>query len=196
MMRDSIALDSTRLAALQQTPLWDFALTFYARPGVEQACLTLQEAASIDVCELLFHSWLYAHGLEALPVPLSTLRQARREWQAGITEVLRGLRRDLKSTVNPSETVTTLRERIKQAELLAERENLQRWQTWAWDNDQSSAHLRNRRENPHDAGRWLQERLLLPQDETSPDCDTEATSAIQYAFAVLGQQLDPLQRAR
>lgn len=195
-MPDSIALDSTRFAALQQTPLWDFALTFYSRPGVEQACLTLQDDAGVDVCELLFHGWLYVHGLEALPESLVALRQARRDWQTEVTEVLRGLRRDLKHHDAPSETVSALRERIKQAELLAERENLQRWQTWAWDNEQPTARLRNAPVNSQDTGRWLQESVLLPHDAKMEGCGSKTREALQHAFSVLGQQLDPLQRAR
>ncbi|QNI04505.1 TIGR02444 family protein [Halomonas sp. SH5A2] len=195
-MPDSTVLDSTRFAALQQTPLWDFALTFYSCPGVEQACLTLQDDADVDVCELLFHGWLYVHGLEALPESLAALRPTRRDWQAGVTEVLRGLRRDLKHHDASSETVSALRERIKQAELLAERENLQRWQTWAWDNEQPSARLKNTPVSLHDAGRWLQERVLLPHDSMLDGYEPKARKALEHAFSVLGQQLDPLQRAR
>lgn len=195
-MPDSMALDSTRFAALQQTPLWDFALTFYRRPGVEPSCLTLQDHAGVDVCELLFHGWLYVHGLEALPESLVAHRQARRDWQAGVTEVLRGLRRDLKHHDAPSETVSALRERIKQAELLAERENLQRWQRWAWDHAQPSTRLKNMPANSHDAGRWLQERVLLPHDSMLGGGEPEAREALEHAFSVLGQQLDPLRRAR
>lgn len=195
-MPDSIALDSTRFAALQQTPLWDFALTFYSGSGVEQACLTLQDNAGVDVCELLFHGWLYVHGLEALPESLVSLRRARRDWQAGVTEVLRGLRRDLKHHDAPSETVSALREQIKQAELLAERENLQRWQTWALDSEQPSARLKNMPDSSHDAGRWLQECVLLPHDSMPDGYEPKACEALEHAFSVLGQQLDPLRRAR
>ncbi|KPQ30960.1 MULTISPECIES: TIGR02444 family protein [unclassified Halomonas] len=195
-MSESTTLDSTRFAALQQIPLWDFALAFYARPGVEQACLTLQDEAAVDVCELLFHGWLFAHGLDAMPQPLSALRRERQEWQAGVTDVLRTLRRNLKHTDSPSETITTLRERVKQAELLAERENLQRWQTWAWDADQPFMRLRNMPKTPHDTGRWLQKRLLLPHNLVLRGFEPKAEQTLQRAFSVLGQQLDPLQRAR
>ncbi|MGM0823256.1 MAG: TIGR02444 family protein [Pseudomonadota bacterium] len=195
-MLDSTALDSTRFAALQQAPLWDFALAVYTRPGVEQACLTLQDTAAVDVCELLFHGWLFAHGLEARPEALSGQRQVCREWQAGVTEVLRGLRRDLKRAKNPSDTVSLLRERIKQAELLAERENLQRWQRWAWDADRPWLRLQNKPTMPDDAGSWLQERLLSPQGLKQLALDEVAISALHDAFEVLGHQLDPLHRAR
>ncbi|KFC50074.1 hypothetical protein DK37_21675, partial [Halomonas sp. SUBG004] len=70
---------------LQQRPLWDFALALYARPGVEQACLTLQDEAGVDVCELLFHCWLYQQGLAASPGPLATIRAERMAWQQQVT---------------------------------------------------------------------------------------------------------------
>lgn len=195
-MLDSTALDSTRFAALQQAPLWDFALAFYARPGVEQACLALQDTAAVDVCELLFHGWLFTHGLEARPEALSAQRQSCGEWQAGVTEVLRGLRRDLKHAERPSETLLALRERIKQAELLAERENLQRWQTWAWDADPPWQRLQNKPTMSNDTGIWLQERLLSPHDGQRSVFDEVTVEALHDAFDVLGRQLDPLQRAR
>lgn len=37
--------------------LWSFTLDFYARPGVEQACLTLQ-ANGANVCMVLCGVWL------------------------------------------------------------------------------------------------------------------------------------------
>ena len=137
-----------------------------------------------------------ARSSDAENRPSSSLRQARRDWQTGVTEVLRGLRRDLKHHDAPSETVFALRERIKQAELLAERENLQRWQTWALDNEQPTARLRNVPVSSQDTGRWLQENVLLPQDAKMEGCVSKTRQALQHAFSVLGQQLDPLRRAR
>ena len=88
--------DSNRLQRLQQRPLWDFALALYAKPGVEQACLTLQDEAGVDVCELLFHCWLYQHGLAAESGPLKAIREERYRWQQQVTATLRELRRTLK----------------------------------------------------------------------------------------------------
>jgi hypothetical protein len=119
-----------------------------------------------------------------------------REWQASVTEVLRSLRRDLKRSESPSETVSLLRERIKQAELLAERENLQRWQQWAWDADPPWWRLQNKSTMPDDTGSWLQERLLSPQNRQRLALDETAIAPLHDAFDVLGGQLDPLQRAR
>ena len=160
-MRNSIALDSTRLQRLQQTPLWDFALALYAKPGVETACLTLQDEAGLDVCELLFHCWLYSSGLQASSTALASEREQRRWWQCHVTAVLRGLRRDLKASAAESGSVIALRNTIKQAELMAERENLQRWQKWALEAPNAEERVVNVVEKTPDAAKWLLKQLLF-----------------------------------
>ena len=42
--------------------LWSFALSTYARPGVEAACLRVQEQGA-DVCLLLCGAWLEQRGV-------------------------------------------------------------------------------------------------------------------------------------
>nr|WP_065242035.1 TIGR02444 family protein [Halomonas elongata] len=118
--------DSTELSAhlrsrLAGKSLWDFALDFYARDGVEQACLTLQDEADVEVTELLWRCWLYRHGLSAGDTPLDV-----RQWQHDVISPLRRLRRDLKPAARERANVASLRQRIKQAELDAERECLLR----------------------------------------------------------------------
>lgn len=120
-----MAPDSTEFTArlrprLAASPLWDFALALYARPGVEQACLTLQNEHGWDVCELLWRCWLYQHGAQAgaLPSDISA-------WQREVTQPLRRLRRDLKPQAQADPQVASVRSRIKQAELAAEQRCLQ-----------------------------------------------------------------------
>lgn len=190
-MRDSIALDSNRLHRLQQTPLWDFALAFYAKPGIEEACLTLQEEAGLDVCELLFHCWLYSCGLEAKPAALALQRQQRRLWQRQVTEVLRTLRRDLKVSAASNEPVAALREIIKQAELLAERENLQRWQAWVWEAPSGELRVVNASEMSSDAANWLRKQLFLIQGDGRSDSSIKCQKGLLQALQTLTRQLDP-----
>ncbi|PMR71999.1 TIGR02444 family protein [Billgrantia endophytica] len=116
----------TRLAA---DPLWDYALAFYARDGVETACLQLQDEAGMDVCELLWHCWLYRHGLrlDEEPAELASIRQ----WQKEVTVVLRTLRRHLKSDAKERAGVAEVRRQLQRAELAAERETLERLQALA-----------------------------------------------------------------
>ncbi|MBO4970761.1 MAG: TIGR02444 family protein, partial [Pseudomonas sp.] len=55
-----------------QTDLWNYCLNLYARPGVEQACLHLQDQG-LDVCVLLCAAWLEARGVACDEVRLGQL---------------------------------------------------------------------------------------------------------------------------
>lgn len=189
--------NSTRLAALKQNSLWDFALDFYSRPEVEAACLRLQDEANIDVCELLFHAWLYRHGLEAEPEALVGERQARTRWQQEVTGVLRDLRRTLKAQAKTSNGVAKLRAGIKEAEMLAERENLQRWQQWALLPEISSpGRLKEVAQWPCDSACWLHLQFFSPHFHSLSEDACEERSSVKSAWQVLGGQLDRLTRAR
>ncbi|MGR2738397.1 TIGR02444 family protein [Billgrantia sp. Q4P2] len=129
MKNDSTATGAALRAGLGADPLWDFALAFYGRPGVEAACLLLQDEAGVDVCELLWHCWLYRHRLTLAQEPPGLM--AIRRWQEEVTLPLRGLRRQLKAEAAHSPGTAEVRRRIQQAELAAERETLQRLQRLA-----------------------------------------------------------------
>ncbi|MDN3556058.1 TIGR02444 family protein [Halomonas maura] len=121
MSDDSTELPSTLRSRLAAAPLWDFALALYGRPGVEAACLHLQDDAGVDVVELLWRCWLYHHGLASGEAP-----EAVRRWQAEVTAPLRRRRRALKEEARHRADVAALRERLKASELEAEREALSR----------------------------------------------------------------------
>ncbi|SEM79771.1 TIGR02444 family protein [Halomonas caseinilytica] len=121
MNDDSTELSTRLRSRLAGDSLWDFALALYARDGIEPACLTLQDEAGIDVAELLWHCWLYQHGLRADDTPSDV-----RQWQRTVTTPLRDLRRELKPAARERSGVATVRQHIKQAELDAERECLLR----------------------------------------------------------------------
>ncbi len=187
-------MDSNRLQDLQQAlqhrSLWDFALAFYAQPGVEQACLTLQDAADVDVCELLLHGWLYCHGLQARREALADISRERAHWQRQFTEPLRHLRRELKPQAAEDEAINALRKSIKTAELQAERVNLQRWQQWA----QASEHVSQRLEEVDDSMRdrsiWLQNRLFFAKFDSASLSGSRVCDGISPALECLASQLD------
>ncbi|RUR35608.1 TIGR02444 family protein [Vreelandella populi] len=189
-------LDSNRLRRLEQMPLWDFALAFYSAPNVEDACLTLQDTLGIDVCELLFHGWLSVHGLEALPGPLDKQRKEREVWQREVTQALRHLRRRLKPEAQESASIATLRKMIQQAELQAERENLQRWQIWATENPDDDARLTNCALNSHDVAKWLQDRLHFTELDKDCLCASGARDSISNAWQALATRLDRFESPR
>ncbi|MGO2131951.1 MAG: TIGR02444 family protein [Halomonas sp.] len=123
MSTDSTELTPQMRRELDNHPLWDFALALYARPGVEAACLKLQDDAGLDVCELLWLCWLSYHSL-TLTGQASLLLEPVRAWQRDMTYPLRRQRRALKPLSDESTGLEKLRQTIKQAELLAEQETL------------------------------------------------------------------------
>lgn len=121
-------MHSTQLCdVLRNPPLWDYALALYQRPGVADACLQLQDTAGADVCELLWRCWLDHHALVPTEQTYSTLDEIR-AWQAEVTQPIRYLRRMLKPRARHAHDVATLRNHLKEAELLAERETLRQFQ--------------------------------------------------------------------
>jgi uncharacterized protein (TIGR02444 family) len=105
--------------------LWNFALSCYARPGVEQTCLHLQDGGA-DVCLLLCALWLERRGVNADEERLGQLRGVAEPWQRQVVQPLRELRRGWKSAAQLDPQQARLREQIKALELEAERELLTR----------------------------------------------------------------------
>lgn len=131
MNADSTEMTAALRARLREYPLWEFALALYGRPGVEAACLHLQDEAGVDVCELLWRCWLLQHGARpsraleaALPAVLA--------WQQEVTAPLRTLRRRLKAEAAGTRGVAELRATLKRAELQAEKEALDRLERLAF----------------------------------------------------------------
>lgn len=110
--------------------LWNFALELYARPGVEQACLHLQEAGS-DVCLLLAGAWLQQRSVRCHEERLHALMDVADPWQREVIAPLRRTRRDWRTTAQRDTELATLREQIKKLELQAERVLLERLQVLA-----------------------------------------------------------------
>lgn len=100
--------------------LWSFALSTYARPGVEDACLRLQ-AQGADVCLVLCGLWLEQRGVASQPSRLQALQQIARPWQAEVVEPLRGVRTQWRAMAQHDAELGALRERVKALELEAER---------------------------------------------------------------------------
>ena len=100
--------------------LWRFSLAFYARPGVSEALVALQDRAGCDVNLMLFALWLGVSGRSRLTKEeLATAGRIARPIGADIVEPLRALRRKLSS--DPDVDVRRLREGIKALELAAEK---------------------------------------------------------------------------
>jgi uncharacterized protein (TIGR02444 family) len=99
--------------------LWDWVLDAYARPGVQEACLTLQDEHAQNVCLLLW-------SIRARPADGPALERAAaaaRSWEESTLQPLRAVRRRLKTPCPPIGDAARegLRQDVKAAELRAER---------------------------------------------------------------------------
>lgn len=76
--------------------LWDYALALYAAPGVEAACLALQDRCGADVNLVLFACWVGAGGRQVDAERLAEARDEALAWQTELVGPLRAARRGLK----------------------------------------------------------------------------------------------------
>jgi uncharacterized protein (TIGR02444 family) len=103
---------------------WAFALALYARPGVAEASLALQNEADVDVMLLLMVTFAAVkHRTLLTPEEIAALDAACRPWREHIVRNLRTIRRELKTGPQPAPSSETeqLRSKIKALELEAER---------------------------------------------------------------------------
>jgi len=112
-------------SAEEQTgsPLWRFSLGFYRRPGVADACLSLQDGDGADVNLLLFFLWLATLRRCVSPETARAVSTRAERWREDVVEPLRALRRRLKAgsdLVDPG-AAEALRTRVKAVELESER---------------------------------------------------------------------------
>lgn len=120
--------------------LWNFALELYARPGVEQACLDLQDAGN-DVCLLLTGAWLQQRGVRCVDERLRALTEVAGPWQREVVSPLRQTRRHWRAAAGQDAELAALREQIKKLELQAERVLLERLQALAanWPDEEAQS---------------------------------------------------------
>jgi uncharacterized protein (TIGR02444 family) len=103
---------------------WAFALAIYAKPGVAEACLALQDEAGVDVMMLLTTTFAAVkHRLLLAPDEIRALNEACRLWREQIVWPLRAIRSGLKAGPQPapSEATEQFRSQVKALELAAEK---------------------------------------------------------------------------
>lgn len=110
--------------------LWSFTLDFYPRPGVEQACLTLQ-AGGANVCMLLCGVWLELRGVACSDARLRDVVGLAEPWHDDVVRPLRDVRTGWKQAAQQNAALARLRERVKALELDAERQLLTDLETLA-----------------------------------------------------------------
>lgn len=99
--------------------LWDWSVRAYARPSVQDICLSLQDDDGQSVCLLLWAGWRGPVDPDALEAAVDTART----WHRTAIDPIRTVRRTLKKPVPDMDDARrlALREEIKRAELSAER---------------------------------------------------------------------------
>ncbi|BAP42182.1 TIGR02444 family protein [Pseudomonas sp. 21LCFQ02] len=154
--------------------LWSFTLDFYARPGIEQACLRLQDQGA-DVCMLLCGVWLGARGVACHPARVEAISALARPWQADVVTPLRALRIQWRSNAKADAGLATLRNQLKKLELDAEQALLQRLQALVlqWPEEQAN-----------ETGLWL--KTLAPE---VAGLDRDALQVLCDAASDAGKQL-------
>ena len=103
---------------------WAFALEIYARPGVADVCLKLQNEAGVDVMMFLVAAFAAVRHRIMLTTPeIRALEAACRPWREQIVQPLRAIRSGLKTGPLPAPTSETeqFRSKVKTVELAAER---------------------------------------------------------------------------
>lgn len=106
---------------------WNFSLQLYARPQVADLCVQLQDAYQLNVNLLLWCCWLEQQALDLTAERLQQAHSRVDAWEQDYVLPLRALRRNLKRQFGTTDaTMEMLRQQIKQAELMAEKQ-MQIW---------------------------------------------------------------------
>ena len=108
---------------------WAFALALYARPGIAEACLTLQNEAGVDVMMLLMAAFAAVrYRIVLTPDEIKALDESCRPWREQIVWPLRTIRSQLKAGPLPAPSSETeqFRSKVKAVELAAEKLQNQR----------------------------------------------------------------------
>jgi uncharacterized protein (TIGR02444 family) len=103
--------------------LWDWALKAYAREGVEELCLELQDGYEQSVPYLLWAAWAAATGRALDPSTLEMGGDSARAWEETAVGPLRVVRRRLKKPIPDIGDAAreSLRAQVKATELAAEK---------------------------------------------------------------------------
>lgn len=103
--------------------LWDFSLRQYARAGVADACLHLQDEHGVNVNLLLWCVWLEQCGITLDAARLRSAQKRIHAWDEHYIVPLRQLRRRMKAEFGTGDAgIEQVRQQIKQAELFAEKQ--------------------------------------------------------------------------
>jgi len=117
------------------TLFWDWALSAYAKPGVAQACLDLQDDHGQCTPYLLWAAWAAQSGRGLDEASLVKGADLARRWEPAFITPLRAVRRALKPAFDgvADEVREALRDQVKAVELAAEQTLMQSLEALALD---------------------------------------------------------------
>jgi len=109
---------------------WQGIVALYADPALERELLRAQDERGQDVVLLLFARWVAAqgHALDAAALAEAELLVA--PWRAQVVAPLRALRRSMKALSGDAAWREAVRDKVKAAELAAERAQVQMLCEW------------------------------------------------------------------
>jgi uncharacterized protein (TIGR02444 family) len=110
-------------AGTRDSAFWQFSLAFYARPGVADACLALQDEKGADVNVMFYMLFLATLSRQIGRADAARIDALIKTWRDAAVVPLRTLRRRLKTGIEPVPATATeaLRSAVKRIELEAER---------------------------------------------------------------------------
>jgi len=121
MPADAVTTAAPAAGPLRREPndFWRFSLRAYRLPGVEAACLALQDRCGTDTNLLLYCCWVGSAGRALDRRTLRRAMAAVARLQAELIQPLRQVRRTLKTAPLklPSDWVADLRKRVGAVEL-------------------------------------------------------------------------------
>ena len=103
--------------------LWSWVIAAYAREGVAETCLGLQDREDQNVCLLLFGAWCAATGRTLDDDAVEAACDTARAWDVTAVAPLRAVRRALTAPVIDMDTTAreAVRAQVKTVELESER---------------------------------------------------------------------------
>lgn len=102
--------------------LWEFSLDFYARPGISQRLIGLQDEHGVEVNLVLLCLYAGRRGYALSQADMSALRAMAALWSHEVVGPLRSARRALKRMMTVDSRLVALRQKTLALELEAERE--------------------------------------------------------------------------
>lgn len=132
MDRDTIERNKTPTApdhaGGEAAALWRFSLALYARPGIAEALIALQDRAGLDVNLILFGLWAGAcHGIDLGSDRFAAAAEAAADMTDRVRSI-RALRRQFGAAADND--VRHLRRALLRLELDAERQVQRRFAVW------------------------------------------------------------------